>query len=62
MQTPITLIKTIDYNLIWDAFKDFYVLIESSNELEAYAINTYPNLAYFVDFGLNFGYSSSYFC
>jgi len=43
------LIKTIDYNLIWDDFKDFYVLIESSNELKTYTINTYPDLAYFVD-------------
>jgi hypothetical protein len=35
-------------NLVWDKFEQFYTLITSSQQLEKYAFQTYPDLSYFL--------------
>jgi hypothetical protein len=49
MYTSTSYTKTTNHNLNQDHFRNLHVFIESFNELEAYAIETYPNLAYFVE-------------
>ncbi len=49
IQTTIAYIKIIGHNLVWDDFKHVYTLIASSQELEAYALDTKSKLAHFLD-------------
>jgi hypothetical protein len=42
--TPFAYAKTTYHNLDWDDFKDFYVLIQTSKDLKAYASHIYSNL------------------
>jgi len=46
--TPIVCTQGIDQNLEWDDFKDFYALTTSTLELQAYAFETYLDLAHFL--------------
>ncbi len=46
---PSACTKTIDQNLVWDDFEQFYVLKISSQQLEIYTFQTYPNLSYFLE-------------
>jgi hypothetical protein len=41
--------KTIDQDLDWNDFEQFYALITSSQQLETYAFQTYPDLSYFFE-------------
>jgi hypothetical protein len=37
LYTPTTCTKTIDHNLVWDEFEQFYASITSSEQLKKYA-------------------------
>jgi hypothetical protein len=49
LYTPTTCAKTIDQYLDWDDFEQLYALITSSQQLETYAFQTYPDLSYFLE-------------
>jgi len=49
--TPTTCIETIEQNQLWNDFEQFYALIISSQELQAYAFHTYLDLAFFWKLG-----------
>jgi hypothetical protein len=44
---PTTYTKTIDQNLVWLDFEEFYALIKISKQLKTYAFHIYPNLSHF---------------
>jgi hypothetical protein len=46
--TPITYASTIDVNLVWDDFTNFYAIISYNETLESYAFLKYPRLTYFL--------------
>ncbi len=43
-----TYTKTIDQDLVWNDFEQFYALITSSQQLETYAFHIYHDLSYFL--------------
>jgi hypothetical protein len=49
LYTPTTYTKIIDQDLVWDDFELFYALITSSQQVETYAFQTYPDLSYFLE-------------
>ncbi len=46
---PITCTWTIDQNLVWLNFEEFYAFITSSKQLKAYAFHTYLNLSHSLE-------------
>jgi hypothetical protein len=49
LYTPTTCTKTTNQDLVCDDFEQLYALITSSQQLETYAFQTYPNLSYFLE-------------